>query len=91
MPFYENPRILTALVIIYVGLVSLFIWLGWILSSMIEGVLGKQNAKWSKYLIMAIVIPVSLVICVIPAGFIFHHLLYEPLPKWIWDEDFNDK
>lgn len=95
MPWYDNLRILTALVIIYVGLVSLLIWLGWTLGSAIERVLGKPNGKWIKYLIIAIVIPVSLAYCIIPSAFVFHYLLYEPLPESIWGvpeyDDTNDK
>ena len=75
------------LVLSYVGLVSLLVWLGWLIGSWLEFVLGKQIGKWIKYLIMAVVIPFSLLFVLFPSSMLFHYLIYENTPKWIWGMD----
>jgi hypothetical protein len=94
MPYYDNPRIFSVLLIIYISLVGLLGWLGWLVGSWLEAVLGKKNRKWIKYLFMAVVIPISMAVCIIPTGFVFHYVFYANLPESIWgmkDTTITDK
>ncbi len=84
MPFYYNPRILIVLVLIYITLVSVLIWLGWLVASWLEVVLGKRIGKWIKYLIMLIVIPYTFMVSIIGSAYVFQILFWETLPEWIW-------
>ena len=90
MPFYDNPRIFSVLLIIYISLVGLLGWLGWLVGSWLESVLGKPTGRWIKYLVMVVVIPISMAVCIIPTAFVFHYVFYETLPESIWGmEDTN--
>lgn len=65
-------------------MVGLLVWLGWLVGSWLEIVLGKPTGKWIKYLVMSVVIPFSLIVCILPSAYIFNDFIWEPLPKWIW-------
>ena len=40
---------------------------------------------------MAVVIPISMAVCIIPTAFVFHYVFYANLPESIWGiEDDND-
>ena len=53
--------------------------------------LGKQTGRWIKYLVIAVVIPISMAVSIIPTAFIFHYVFYANLSESIWGiEDDND-